>query len=111
MLYELLDTTTNLFIHANVRVPAGLDRWLRWMLVTPDLHRVHHSARWPETDRNYGVVVPWWDRLFGTYQAGPASGDQNARLGLDEVSAASAQTVGGLLLLPVRRPLHSSRAV
>ena len=68
MLYELVDTATNLFIHANARVPARLDAWLRLLLVTPDMHRVHHSAHWPETDSNYGAVVPWWDRLFGTYR-------------------------------------------
>jgi sterol desaturase/sphingolipid hydroxylase (fatty acid hydroxylase superfamily) len=110
LLYELIDTTTNLFIHANVRVPAGLDRWLRWVVVTPALHRVHHSARWPETDRNYGVVVPWWDRLFGTYQAGfgPAA---DVRLGLDEVPALSARSLGWLLLVPFRRRADPARAV
>jgi sterol desaturase/sphingolipid hydroxylase (fatty acid hydroxylase superfamily) len=107
--YELLDTATNLFIHANVRVPAGLDRWLRQVLVTPDLHRIHHSARWPETDRNYGVVVPWWDRLFGTYQADPARGSEDVRLGLEEFPAPSAHAIGELLLLPFRRRLPSAR--
>src|SRR5262245_33803046 len=83
MLYELLDTATNVFIHANTRVPARLEAWLRHFLVTPDMHRVHHSAVWPETDSNYGVVVPWWDRLFGTYRA-MIRAPQDTRLGLEE---------------------------
>jgi sterol desaturase/sphingolipid hydroxylase (fatty acid hydroxylase superfamily) len=100
--YEILDTTTNLFIHANVRVPPGVDRRLRWVVVTPDVHRVHHSAHWPETDTNYGVVVPWWDRLFGTYRAAPALGPEDMLLGLRECQDGCASALGWLLLLPLR---------
>jgi sterol desaturase/sphingolipid hydroxylase (fatty acid hydroxylase superfamily) len=105
MLYELVDTATNLFIHANARVPARLEAWLRLLLVTPDLHRVHHSARWPETDSNYGVVVPWWDRLFGTYR--PAGANPEAtRLGLEECQDLRASSFGWLLTLPFRGRLE-----
>jgi sterol desaturase/sphingolipid hydroxylase (fatty acid hydroxylase superfamily) len=105
MLYELVDTATNLFIHANARVPARVETWLRPFLVTPDLHRVHHSARWPETDSNYGVVVPWWDRLFGTYR--PAAADPAAtRLGLEECQDRRASSFGWLLTLPFRGRLE-----
>ena len=107
MLYELLDTAANLFIHANARVPAALDRWLRLVLVTPDLHRVHHSARWPATDSNYGVVVPWWDRLFGTYRL-PAHESGDARLGLEECQDRRAWSLGWLLGLPFRARLAAS---
>jgi sterol desaturase/sphingolipid hydroxylase (fatty acid hydroxylase superfamily) len=105
MLYELLDTGTNLFIHANVRLPARLDAWFRLLLVTPDMHRVHHSARWPETDSNYGVVVSWWDRLFGTYRAaGPDPGQ--TRLGLEECQDRRSSSLGWLLALPFRGRLE-----
>ena len=105
MLYELVDTATNLFIHANARVPARLDAWLRLLLVTPDMHRVHHSALWPETDSNYGVVVPWWDRLFGTYRA--TVGDpRETRLGLEECQDRRASSLGWLLALPFRGRLE-----
>ena len=101
MLYELLDTATNLFIHANARVPARVEAWLRHVVVTPDLHRVHHSAVWPETDSNYGVVVPWWDRLFGTYRAAP-SDPRETRLGLEECQDRRASSLRWLLALPFR---------
>jgi sterol desaturase/sphingolipid hydroxylase (fatty acid hydroxylase superfamily) len=101
MLYELIDTATNLFIHANASVPAGVEAWLRHVIVTPDLHRVHHSALWPETDSNYGVLVPWWDRLFGTYRAAPRD-PLETRLGLEECQDRRAASLGWLLALPFR---------
>lgn len=105
MLYELVDTATNVFIHANARVPARLDAWLRLLLVTPDMHRVHHSALSPETDSNYGAVVPWWDRLFGTYRT--AVGDpRETGLGLEECQDRRASSLGWLLALPFRARLE-----
>ena len=108
MLYELLDTAANLFIHANARVPAALDRWLRHVLVTPEMHRIHHSALWPSTDSNYGVVVPWWDRLFGTYRL-PGPDPREARLGLDGCQDRRASSLGWLLGLPFRQAAGSCR--
>lgn len=96
MLYELVDTATNLSIHANAGLPARLDAGLGFSLVTPDMHRVHHSARWPETDSNYGVVVPWWDRLFGTYGA-PVRDSRDMRLGLEGCQDRRASSLGWLL--------------
>lgn len=107
VVYEILDTTTNLFIHANVRLPARADYWLRWLVVTPAMHRVHHSAYWPETDTNYGVVVPWWDRLFGTYRAALARGPQQTMLGLGECQDGRADAFEWLLLLPLRGRIRS----
>jgi sterol desaturase/sphingolipid hydroxylase (fatty acid hydroxylase superfamily) len=101
MLYELVDTATNLFIHANARIPARLDTGLRFLLVTPDMHRVHHSALPAETDSNYGVVVPWWDRLFGTYRAGVRD-PRETPLGLEECQDRRASSLGWLLALPFR---------
>jgi sterol desaturase/sphingolipid hydroxylase (fatty acid hydroxylase superfamily) len=107
MLYELIDTATNLFIHANARVPAGLETWLHHLIVTPGLHRVHHSAAWPETDSNYGVLVPWWDRLFGTYRA--ARDPRETHIGLEECQDRRVSSLGWLLALPFRRRIERAQ--
>ena len=93
------------FIHANARIPARLDTGLRFLLVTPDMHRVHHSALPAETDSNYGVVVPWWDRLFGTYRAGVRD-PRETPLGLEECQDQRASSLGWLLALPFRGGLE-----
>jgi sterol desaturase/sphingolipid hydroxylase (fatty acid hydroxylase superfamily) len=67
MVYEILDAVVNVFSHANVTLPPKLDSMLRRVIVTPNLHRIHHSSYQPETDSNYGAVFPIWDRLMGTY--------------------------------------------
>ncbi|MBB3185559.1 sterol desaturase/sphingolipid hydroxylase (fatty acid hydroxylase superfamily) [Halomonas fontilapidosi] len=67
LLFEILLNATSMFNHGNVRLPARLDRWLRLVVVTPDMHRVHHSIVRQETDSNFGFNLPWWNRLFGTY--------------------------------------------
>ena len=73
----------NLYGHANARFPARIEKVLRWLVVTPDMHRVHHSARIEESNRNYGIILPWWDRLFRTYQADPLHGHKGMQIGLD----------------------------
>jgi sterol desaturase/sphingolipid hydroxylase (fatty acid hydroxylase superfamily) len=100
--YETLDAAANLFIHANVGLPGPVERALRPVLVTPALHRIHHSAAPPETDSNYGVVFPWWDRLFGTYRAAPAGGPGAPALGLAEWRDGRTRALGWLLALPFR---------
>jgi len=85
MCYEVLDAVVNLWSHSNVRLPRTVDRVLRYFVVTPDLHRVHHSARKPETNSNFGAVFPIWDLVFGTFQANPRDGHERMRLGLDVV--------------------------
>ncbi len=82
VLFEVLLNATALFNHANLRLPAGVDRWLRLVLVTPDMHRVHHSVRPEETHSNFGFNVPWWDRLLGTYRAQPKDGHDGMTIGL-----------------------------
>src|SRR6185436_7476914 len=72
LLFEVLLNATAMFNHANARVPLGMDRFLRWVVVTPDMHRVHHSIVHNESSSNFGFNAPWWDRLFGTYRAQPA---------------------------------------
>ena len=85
MFYELLDVAVTLWTHSNVRLPEAVDRIVRYVVVTPDLHRVHHSAWKPETNSNFGAVFPVWDLVFGTFRAIPRDGHERMRLGLDEV--------------------------
>ena len=84
MLYELFHAAMEVFTHANIRLPERLDRALRLMLVTPAMHRIHHSAWHRETDSNYGATISWWDRLFGTYRTRPPGELATMRLGLAE---------------------------
>lgn len=83
LLFEVLLNATAMFNHGNVRLSLAVDRWLRRMLVTPDMHRVHHSVYRDETDSNFGFNLPWWDRLFGTYRAQPRDGHEAMRIGLE----------------------------
>jgi sterol desaturase/sphingolipid hydroxylase (fatty acid hydroxylase superfamily) len=85
VLYELLDVVVTLWTHSNLSLPAGLDRWLRYIVVTPDVHRIHHSAWTPETNSNFGAVFPIWDLVFRTFRAAPRDRHERMRLGLDEV--------------------------
>jgi sterol desaturase/sphingolipid hydroxylase (fatty acid hydroxylase superfamily) len=80
--FEIALNATSMWNHANLRLPAGFDRALRLVLVTPDMHRVHHSWRREETDSNYGFNFPCWDRLFGTYRAQPVDGHAGMTIGL-----------------------------
>jgi sterol desaturase/sphingolipid hydroxylase (fatty acid hydroxylase superfamily) len=82
LVFEVLLNATAMFNHSNVRLPAGLDRVLRWFVVTPDMHRVHHSVEDDETNSNFGFNLPWWDRLLGTYRAQPRAGHQGMTVGI-----------------------------
>ncbi len=82
VLFEIILNGTALFNHANLRLPLGLDRALRLVLVTPDMHRVHHSVHRHEHDSNYGFALSVWDRLFRTYQAQPIGGHEAMQVGL-----------------------------
>jgi sterol desaturase/sphingolipid hydroxylase (fatty acid hydroxylase superfamily) len=97
--FEVLLNATAVFNHANVSLPGRLDRVLRWLLVTPDMHRVHHSVRHEEGSSNFGFSLPWWDRLFGTYRA-QARGE--LRLGVDAFRSAADTRLDRLLLQPFR---------
>lgn len=85
VLFEVLLNATSMFNHSNVRMPEGLDRLLRWMVVTPDMHRVHHSVIRQETNSNFGFNLPWWDRLLGTYRSQPRDGHTVMTIGLTEL--------------------------
>jgi sterol desaturase/sphingolipid hydroxylase (fatty acid hydroxylase superfamily) len=81
--FEALSHAITLFNHANVRIPRSLDRVLRWFVVTPDMHRIHHSIHADETDSNFGFVLPWWDRVFGTYRTEPAESQARMVVGIE----------------------------
>jgi sterol desaturase/sphingolipid hydroxylase (fatty acid hydroxylase superfamily) len=83
LLFEIALNATAMFSHGNLLLPERLDRALRWVVVTPDMHRVHHSVVASETNRNFGFNLPWWDRLLGTYQDQPAAGHEGMTIGLD----------------------------
>jgi sterol desaturase/sphingolipid hydroxylase (fatty acid hydroxylase superfamily) len=81
--FEIASHSITLFNHGNVRVPPSVDRVLRWFIVTPDMHRIHHSIHRAETDSNFGFILPWWDRMFGTYCAEPAAGQEHMVVGIE----------------------------
>lgn len=83
VLFEIALNATSMFNHGNVALPPALDRVLRWGVVTPDMHRVHHSVVPAETNSNFGFNLPWWDRLLGTYRTAPAAGHEGMTIGLD----------------------------
>ncbi|MFZ5619520.1 MAG: sterol desaturase family protein [Pseudomonadota bacterium] len=82
IVFEVLLNATSMFNHSNVRIAAGVDRVLRLFVVTPDMHRVHHSVEDDETNSNFGFNLPWWDRLFGTYRAQPRAGHEGMTIGI-----------------------------
>jgi sterol desaturase/sphingolipid hydroxylase (fatty acid hydroxylase superfamily) len=84
LLFEVLLNATSMFSHGNVRLPAWLDRVLRLIVVTPEMHRVHHSVHPQETNSNFGFNLPWWDYLLGTYRAQPAEGHEGMTIGLEQ---------------------------
>jgi len=92
------------FQHGNIRVPASLERQLRKLLMTADLHRIHHSARMCETDSNYGGIFPWFDQLFGTYVCEAQDGQIGMKMGLDEFRDRKHMTLGWMLLSPLLNP-------
>jgi sterol desaturase/sphingolipid hydroxylase (fatty acid hydroxylase superfamily) len=102
VIFEVLLNATAMFNHANVQLPLGLDRWLRLVVVTPDMHRVHHSVIPAETNSNYGFNLPWWDRLFHTYRPQPALGHLDMTIGLADYQSERRQKLGWMLLLPFR---------
>lgn len=99
-IFEILLNGTSMFNHSNVFIPLKLDRIIRLLIVTPDMHRVHHSVILSETDSNYGFTLSWWDRILGTYRAQPAKGHQWMTIGLSLFLDEKRQTLPWLLALP-----------
>jgi sterol desaturase/sphingolipid hydroxylase (fatty acid hydroxylase superfamily) len=103
VVFEVLLNATAMFNHGNIRLPAALDRVLRWFVVTPDMHRVHHSVEDDETNSNFGFNLPWWDRLFGTYRAQPRAGHDRMTIGIHGHSdPREVARLPGMLLMPFR---------
>ncbi len=102
LVFEVVLNATSLFNHSNVRL-GGADRIVRLFVVTPDMHRVHHSVRPSETNRNFGFNLPWWDRLFGTYTAQPRDGHEGMTIGLGEFRTRRDLWLDRMLLQPFRK--------
>ncbi len=100
LIFEVVLNATSMFNHGNVRIDTSFDRGLRLFVVTPDMHRVHHSVIREETDSNYGFNLPWWDRLFGTYRPQPARGHEGMTLGLDRFRDPKMLRLHRLLAIP-----------
>lgn len=100
IVFEIVLNATSMFNHANVGIPAGVEQALRRIVVTPDMHRIHHSVRREETDSNFGFNLSWWDRLFRTYRARPADGEQAMTLGLPQFRDPEVLRLIRMLLLP-----------
>jgi sterol desaturase/sphingolipid hydroxylase (fatty acid hydroxylase superfamily) len=104
LIFEVLLNATSMFNHGNVRIAVGLDRYLRWLVVTPDMHRVHHSVVVNETNSNFGFNLPWWDRLLGTYRDQPAAGHEGMTIGIEQFRAMRELRLDRMLLQPFRGP-------
>ena len=102
LLFEVILNASALFNHGNIKLPSSIDRWLRWIIVTPDMHRVHHSVDPRETNSNYGFNLPWWDRLLGTYIPQPALGHTDMEIGLEQFRTQRDLWVDRMLLQPIR---------
>jgi sterol desaturase/sphingolipid hydroxylase (fatty acid hydroxylase superfamily) len=102
--FEILLNVTSMFNHGNVRIPLRIDRLLRWVVVTPDMHRVHHSIHPNETNSNFGFNLPWWDRLLGTYRAQPRAGHEAMIIGIKQFRTPRDLWLDRMLMQPVRGP-------
>lgn len=102
LIFEVLLNATSMFNHANLRIPLPVDRILRWLVVTPDMHRVHHSILPIETNSNFGFNLPWWDHLFRTYRSQPAAGHEGMIIGIDQFRNARELRLDRMLSQPFR---------
>ncbi len=103
LLFEIVLNAATMFNHANARLPLRADALLRRVLVTPDMHRVHHSTDRAETDSNFGFALPWWDRMFGTYRAQPAAGHVAMTIGVANLRDPREARLDRMLSQPFRR--------
>lgn len=101
LIFEILLNGTAMFNHGNIALPVSVDRMLRLFLVTPDMHRVHHSVTIRETNSNFGFNLPWWDRLFGTYRDQPVMDHESMPLGISLFRKEADLFLGKLLILPL----------
>ena len=108
VIFEVILNATAMFNHSNIQLPARIDRIVRWFLVTPDMHRVHHSVEDDETNSNFGFSLPWWDRLFGTYRAQPRDGHLGMTIGIHHYrDDQQVNRLPGMLMLPFKGRISS----
>jgi sterol desaturase/sphingolipid hydroxylase (fatty acid hydroxylase superfamily) len=101
VIFEVVLNATAMFNHSNIRIPKAVDRIMRWLVVTPDMHRVHHSVEDDETNSNFGFSLPWWDRLFGTYRDQPRAGHEAMTIGIHTYNKPKLVVwLPGMLILP-----------
>ncbi len=104
LIFEVVLNASAMFNHSNVRIPERIDRWLRLVVVTPDMHRVHHSIHPEETNSNFGFNLPWWDRLLGTYQAQPREGHEGMTIGVEQFRTERDLWLDRMLIQPALGP-------
>jgi sterol desaturase/sphingolipid hydroxylase (fatty acid hydroxylase superfamily) len=104
LVFEVLLNATAMFNHSNIRIPAAIDRVLRLVVVTPDMHRVHHSIIPHETNSNFGFNLPWWDRLLGTYRPQPREGHETMTIGIEQFRDRRDLWLDRMLIQPLRGP-------
>jgi sterol desaturase/sphingolipid hydroxylase (fatty acid hydroxylase superfamily) len=110
IVFEVVLNATAMFNHGNVRIPEAIDRIMRWLLVTPDVHRIHHSIEKDETNTNFGFNLTWWDRLFGTYRPEPRASHERMTLGIIGYrEPAQCDRLGWMLVMPFRGEIHDRR--
>lgn len=109
LIFEVLLNATSMFNHSNVAIPQQLERIARWIVVTPQMHQVHHSIERAETDSNFGFNLPWWDRLFGTYRAKPKAGEDRMVVGLPIFRDVAELNIVRLLTQPFRNDATQQR--
>lgn len=104
LVFEVLLNATAMFNHGNIRLPSGVDRFLRLFMVTPDMHRVHHSIDPAETNTNFGFNLTWWDRLLGTYKPEPKLGQQGMTIGIEQFRTRRDLWLDRMLIQPALGP-------
>jgi len=104
LIFEIILNSTAIFNHSNWNLSTRIDSWLRLIIVTPDMHRVHHSVVVNETNSNYGFNIPWWDRLFGTYCSQPKAGHTDMVIGIKEFQKEDELRLDKLLIQPLITP-------
>jgi sterol desaturase/sphingolipid hydroxylase (fatty acid hydroxylase superfamily) len=101
LIFEVLLNASSLFNHSNIRLPLRIDAVLRLFIVTPDMHRVHHSIHPSETNSNFGFNVPWWDRILGTYLAQPKTGHEDMTIGIEQFRSRRSLWLDRMLIQPL----------
>ena len=104
LVFEVLLNASSMFNHGNVRIPSDVDRLLRWIVVTPDMHRVHHSIHPQETNSNFGFNLSCWDRLLGTYRAQPRDSHQGMTIGIEQFRTRRDLWLDRMLIQPLCGP-------